>query len=159
MSSMQHPSGLLATSGRDILKLQQILKGFIKKISEKCWKFLIENRFWNFGSKIFRRNLENLEKSKIKKVGFQLKFSSIFRDFSRFFNIFEIENFRIFEFFIGKLSFSSKIEKSKISSFENFQKFSDQNFKIDFRSKNVDLFSWTFFKSALEIPGEFKNED
>ena len=58
----------------------------------------------------------------------------------------KIQNFSIFRFFENFRNFQIFIENPmKISIFENFRKFSDQNFKIDFRSKNFDLFPWTFF--------------
>ena len=110
----QRLSGLLAISSRDIRNLHEILKGFIKKISEKSWKFLIENRFWKYFSKIFRKFWKSWKSRKIENRKSWILIE-IFDDFSRFFKI-----------------------------FQKFWNFSKNIFKIDFRSKIFNFFHWFF---------------
>ena len=126
---------LLAVSGVHIRVCEQILEHFKKKSMKKI------NIFWSkIDFEIFIGNFPKIFENQNFHWIFNgnLKISKIFEKSKN-------RKFWLFEFFIEKSSFSLKIEKSKISSFENFQKFSDQNFKIDFRSKNFGLFPWTFF--------------
>ena len=83
---------------------------------------------------------------KISKIFETRKFHWIFNENLKISKIFgKSKIFEILSFSLKIWIFQWKSKKSKISSFENFRFFFDQNFKIDFRSKNSGLFSWTFF--------------
>ena len=115
--SLAPPRCVLGTSSLHFRKLQKILKRF-KKIMQKSWNFLIENRFWKKNEK-FSKFLKNLEKSrkiskigksKNRKVGFQLEFSSIFRDF----------RCRKFSIFFKNIFFKVILKKLYSIDFQNF---------------------------------------
>ena len=82
-----------------------------KNIFVSIWKIFLKNfrKFWKIPKK--------LENRKIEKVGFQLKFSSIFRDFSRF----------------------STFSKSKIFDVKIFQKY--------FSNRRKNIFCQRIFKN------------
>ena len=102
---------------------------------KKDWKFLVENRFWNFGRKYF-----------------WVKKSKHFHWKNRFFSMQKSMKIRFFDFFDFSIFIDFCIENFQIF-FADF--FSIQNFKIDFRSKNFNFFHWFFFK-PFKIPCRFR---
>ena len=120
---------------------------FYSGLKKRSWK-----KIENFWSKIdFKIEIEKF--SKIFEIFEKIKIFRFFSFFSE--NFLKIFNWNptFFDFrFFENFRENEKIEKILI--FRNFRKFFDLDFEIDFRSKNFNLFPWSFFKP---LKNQFEN--